>query len=279
MDAQFDLSVTWSDADDVNNGGGGMSVSFESGIGEWPGLGERFKQVLNSLVTLTNNTTTQLQSQQLAVPLLLPDERSKVLQWGQGDTSKPIRKECLHQLFEKQAKENPSAIALYDKECTLSMTYGELDRLSDALALKLQALGAKRNMFVGLLMSEKTFDLCVGVLGILKSGAAYVPMDPVRFPLERVRFMVNDTGMSILVTVKAHGEYVEGLDECEGLSHVVCVDEALSTGADDDAGIETRHDNTVGTLYRGLSSPEDYAYMIYTSGTTGTPKGEFYYIT
>jgi non-ribosomal peptide synthetase component F len=285
MDAKFDLSITWSDADDGTNGGGGMNVSFESGIGEWPGLDKRFKQVLNGLLTLPNNTsTTQSQSQlwsksqPIAVPLLLPDEQSKVLQWGQGDTHKPLRNECLHELFEKQAKENPNAIALYDNECTMSMTYRQLDCLSDALALKLQTLGAKTNMFVGLLMSKKTFDLCVGVLGILKSGAAYVPMDPVQFPLERVRFMVNDTGMNIMVTVKAHGEYVGGLDKCDGLRHVVYIDEALSMGddGDDDAGIASRHDDdTVSTLHRGLSSPEDYAYMIYTSGTTGMPKGEF----
>lgn len=98
------------------------------------------------------------------------------------------------------------------------MTYGTLDRLSDAVALKLQTLGATRNTFVGLLTSEKTFDLCVGVLGILKSGAAYVPMDPVRNPLERTRFMVRDTGMSILWTVKVHEEYVGGLADCDGLN-------------------------------------------------------------
>lgn len=262
MDAKFDLSVEWTDAG--GGDGGGMNVSFESGIGEWPGLGKRFMQVLNGLI-LTSTTTPQSQSP--LVSLLLSDEQEQVLEWGQGDVSRPVRNECLHELFEKQARDNPNAIALYDKECTLSMTYRELDRLSDALALKLQTLGAKRNTFVGLLMSEKTFDLCVGVLGILKSGAAYVPMDPGRFTLKRTSFMINDTGMSILVTVKAHEEYVGGLDDCDGLSHVVCVDDA--SVHDDIIG----NDDVMKTLKRGLAGPEDYAYMIYTSGTTGMPKG------
>ena len=276
MDTKFDLSVSWSDAD-----GDGIDVAFESGIGEWPGLEERFVQVLNGLMQATSNQsqlTQDLASNEQSVHgnimsissrnlSLLPHEETKVLKWGQGDI-KPVRRECLHELFEKQARENPHAIALYDKQCTISMTYGELDYLSDALALKLQALGAKTNTFVGLLMSEKTFDLCVALLGILKSGAAYVPMDPVMFSLKRSRFIVNDTEMNILVTVRAHEEYARGLDGDGHLSHVVFADkEAIH------AKTKEEKDRVV-NYQRGLAGPEDYGYMIYTSGTTGNPKGE-----
>ena len=97
---------------------------------------------------------------------LLLREESQVQQWGQGERI-PIRKDCLHEMFEKQARDMPGNIALYDEKCTKSMTSGELERQSNEIAIELQRLGAEPNTFVGLLMGEKSFDTYVGVLGIL----------------------------------------------------------------------------------------------------------------
>ena len=211
MGAKFDLSVSWSKhVDSSKNDKGGLVVSFESGIGPWPGLEDRFLQILNSMVHGRK------------LDPLLDEERIQVLEWAKGEVQ-PIREECLHELFENQARAHPEAVALLDNCGRDSMTYGELDRRSDKLAVELQRRGAKANMFVGLLMGDKSFDLCVGVLGILKSGAAYVPMDPLRFPKERIKFMMEDAnkvGMMRKMTRKdGYGKRREGscgkFIECE----------------------------------------------------------------
>jgi non-ribosomal peptide synthetase component F len=105
------------------------------------------------------------------------------------------------------------------------------------------------------LRGEKTFEMHVAVLGVLKSGAAYVPMDAVLFPPERIKFIAEDTDMKLLVTVGEHFDLVEG-----GFEKVL-VEEAVEN---------TSHD---GTHLERLVEPSDCAYMIYTSGTTGVPKG------
>ena len=103
-------------------------------------------------------------------------------------------------MFEEQARFRPDSIALYNDNCTVSMTYGELEQQSNKLAVELQLLGVQPNNFVGILTGEKTFEMYVAVLGVLKSGAAYVPMDAVLFPQERIKFIVEDTSMKLMVT-------------------------------------------------------------------------------
>ena len=260
LKSKFDLTVMWSEASvDSSTGGDGMIVSFESGIGKWPGLEDRFLQILQGLIN---------DPQKSAPPTaLLPSERSQVLEWGKGETT-PLRKECLHELFEIQARIHPDAIALMDKEGSLTMTYAELDERSEMLGLKLQGLGAKTNSFIGLLTSEKSFDLYIGVLGILKSGAAYVPMDPVRYPPERLKFMIEDTDMDLLVTVSEYEGQVLNLGtRLDTSDKVVCVD------AHDEEGVCGEEKARLCCKSFTSSSPLNYAYMIYTSGTTGKPKG------
>jgi hypothetical protein len=94
MNAKFDSSASWSEAVRSNSPGDELTVSFESGIGEWPGLEDHFLQVLDGLLDL---------GQDVPPPALLPIEKSQVLEWGQGDI-KPLREDCLHELFEKQAR-------------------------------------------------------------------------------------------------------------------------------------------------------------------------------
>ena len=213
--AKFDLSVSWSES---FTGDGSWEVSFESGIGQWPGLEDRFSQVMSGLL--------QGVEAQPSLTLLLPREKSQVLQWGQG-AQQPIRQACLHEMFEKQARQHPENIALLDERGTKQMTYGELERQSNALAVELQRLGAKPNSFVGILMGERKFEMYVGVLGILKSGAAYVPMDAVLFPAERIKFIAEDTGMQLLVSVSEYDGLVKGL-KLDCVEHVLVEDVARS---------------------------------------------------
>ena len=104
--------------------------------------------------------------------------------------------ECLHQLVEAQAARSPEAVAIEGP--TGSLTYAELARKAGLLALHLRALGVGPEQVVGVCL-ERTPDLVVGLLGVLKAGGAYLPLDP-RYPKDRLRFMLQDSGAHVVVT-------------------------------------------------------------------------------
>src|SRR6056300_496762 len=248
--AKFDLTVAWMEC---SSGDGSVEVSFESGIGAWPGIEDRFNQIIGQILNASSTTTSS--SSPLVMDNLLPQERAQVFEWGTG-AKDTIRNCCLHELVEEQARIRLDAVALINNCGKEKMTYGELDAKAHRLAVELQKRGAKPNSFVGILMGgEKTFEMCVAVLGVLKSGAAYVPMDAVLFPPERIKFIAEDTHMKLIVTV---GEYA---DVVEGGVEMMLVEKVVEKRLNDEVVLE-----------RDVK-PEDCAYMIYTSGTTGTPKG------
>ena len=98
---------------------------------------------------------------------LLSSETQQVLSCGQGK-ERPLTNMCLHELFEAKARTQPNDIAMIDKTGSMHMTYGELDRRSHAVGCKLQSLGVRPDNFVGLLV-DKSFDMIVAILGILRS--------------------------------------------------------------------------------------------------------------
>jgi non-ribosomal peptide synthetase component F len=160
---------------------------------------------------------------------------------------------CVHQLIENRAAASPETIAVVAGEGRLS--YGELNARANGLARYLRRLGAGPEVRVGMCL-EKSLDMIVGVLGVLKSGAAYVPLDPAQ-PAERLEYMVRDSRSAILLT---HMDLVEGLPSFDG--PVLCLDR------DWDRIAAEENDNL------GLTMAfESLAYMIYTSGTTGKSKG------
>lgn len=159
---------------------------------------------------------------------------------------------CLHDLFRQQVARTPQAVALVCEGQWL--TYQELDRRSSALARRLRAMGARADEPVGLL-AERSLEAVVGILGILKAGAAYLPMDPA-FPPARIAFLLEDAGVQRLLTQTA---LLPALPP--GMVQVVCLD-AVDWNAEPVAPPEAAH-----------VRPEHLAYVIYTSGSTGQPKG------
>jgi amino acid adenylation domain-containing protein len=157
----------------------------------------------------------------------------------------------LHELIEAQARRTPRSPALAFEGRRLA--YAELDRRASLLAAHLRRLGAGRDVLVGLFV-ERSLEMVVGILAVLKAGAAYVPMDTA-YPPERLAFMLSDSGAKLLLT---HGSLLAKLPLHN--AQVVRVDEfdwdALATEAAD-AGVIS----------------ENLAYVIYTSGSTGRPKG------
>ncbi|MEN3583910.1 non-ribosomal peptide synthetase [Streptomyces sp. ZYX-F-203] len=154
----------------------------------------------------------------------------------------------LHGGFLEHAADHPDAPAVLFDEGVV--TYGELDRRSALLAERLTSEGARPGVPVGV-CAERSPDLLVAILGILRSGACYVPLDP-KYPAERLRFMVEDSGVRLTVTTAA------SKGSCPPGSAVLMADgtaDAASAGA------------PVPCV------PADTAYVIYTSGSTGRPKG------
>ena len=191
-------------------------------------------------------------------------DRLPSAQWNRTRRDYP-RHRCTQALFEQQVARTPNAIALIFQG--RSFTYEELNRRANRLAHFLIEKGVQPDMLVGLCL-ERSPDLVVGLLGILKSGAAYVPLDPA-YPRERLATMVEDADMRILVTDSAwaatHLSFI--LEEAflrhdKGGLAVVCPD---SDRSDID-----RHSTANPVRATG---PEHLAYTIYTSGSTGKPKG------
>jgi amino acid adenylation domain-containing protein len=161
-----------------------------------------------------------------------------------------LEKLCLHQWFEIRARGTPEAIAVvFEKE---HLSFGELNRRSNQLAHRLRCLGAGPDVLVSLLM-DRSLEMIIAIVGVLKAGAAYLPMDPA-YPQERLDFMMRDAKSSILLTDQESA----GIVKSEGLA-VLTMEDDFSDESDANPGVEV--------------TPDHLAYCIYTSGSTGTPKG------
>ncbi len=164
----------------------------------------------------------------------------------------PLKDVCLHELIAAQARRTPDLVAVaFERE---RLTYRELDRRADRLAQRLRILGVGPDTLVGLLV-ERSLEMVVGILGILKAGAAYVPIDAA-YPAERIAYLLADAKVTCLLTQERVLPRLPG-----DAPETVCLDTFDWTAA---AGPE-RPDVGV--------RPDNLAYVIYTSGSTGRPKG------
>ena len=155
----------------------------------------------------------------------------------------------IHHLIEKIASENPDKIALSFKE--QQMTYGELNKKATDIAMAiLDSINGPKNI-IGLCM-ERSLEMIVGMLGILKSGHAYLPIDP-DYPSDRIAYILSDAGVNTIVTQKRLNSKLDVLNLA-----LVNID---------------RLEVSQSTAKLPKSDPENLAYVIYTSGSTGKPKG------
>ena len=163
------------------------------------------------------------------------------------------REKCVHQLFEKQVERSPEAIAVVSKD--RQFTYAELNARANQLARFLKRFGVGPDSLVGLCV-ERSPEMIVGILGILKAGAGYVPLDPT-YPSERLSFMLQDANIFVLLT---QSHLLDTLPQHSG--------PRLSLDSDWDIIAKERKENPI-----GRATPENLAYVIFTSGSTGQPKG------
>ncbi len=205
-----------------------------------------YEALLEGMVSDVNQPTSKL-------PMLTASDQGQLLvDWNATRAEYP-RNVCVHQLFEAQAQATPDAVAIaFESE---ELTYAQLDRRANQLANYLNGLGVRQGVLVGVFV-ERSLEMVVGLLGVLKAGAAYVPMDPT-YPLERISFVLADANVPVLLTQQrlAHNLATAG-------AQLVYLDANW-----DDIDRERGNAPDVGT------SSDDLAYVIYTSGSTGKPKG------
>ena len=185
--------------------------------------------------------------------LLSPEERRQVLEGWNNTEAQSLPPQCLHRLFEAQVDRTPKAVAV---ACAGGeLTYQELNARANQLAHHLQGLGVRPGVLVGVYL-EQSAELVVGLLGTLKAGAAYVPLDP-ELPAERLAFLVDDARVTVLLTRQRLAERLPPHP-----ARIVSLDIPASPDGADEAANPC-----------GGATADDLAYVIYTSGSTGTPKG------
>ncbi len=182
-------------------------------------------------------------------PMPAAERERLTVEWNKTEETYPLM-ETIHSLFERKVAEAPAQIAVVAGG--EKWTYRELNRRANDVAAKLKSLEAGPGTLVGICM-DRSVNMVAGLLGILKAGAAYVPLDPA-FPRERLSFMLDDAKVKVLVTENSALPSVPITD-----GDVLCVD-SLDYGRTDE--------NATSTAKAG-----DLAYVIYTSGSTGRPKG------
>jgi amino acid adenylation domain-containing protein len=159
---------------------------------------------------------------------------------------------CVHQLIEAQARTRPDRVAL--RMGAAQLTYAELDTRADRLAHALRSRGVGADDLVGVCL-ERSPEMVVALLAVLKAGAAYVPMDP-DFPRQRLAFMLEDAGIGVVVTQRSVLDRVP-----TGGASALCLDDVDPSAAPANGAVLV------------TPTPESRAYVIYTSGSTGKPKG------
>lgn len=204
------------------------------------------KHFSNILESVSNNSDIKISE----IDILSEEERNLILNDFNNTTTEYPRDKAIHEIFEEEVAKNPNNIAIVHND--KKMTYTELNDKANAVAHLLKKKGIKADDLVGI-MAQRSFEMMVGILGILKSGAGYMPLDP-KYPDDRIQYMVQDSKINILLT-QSHLSSDVNFD-----GEIILLDEA--------------------SLYEGdvknpemINTPNDIAYVIYTSGSTGKPKG------
>jgi aspartate racemase len=251
--SRFDLEVQLQETEDGIDGIFNYNTSlFEAET--IARITRHFRRVLESVVNDADRRLSRL-------PLLTERERHQLLvEWNQTSRDFP-RHSCVHHIFEAQVERSPEAVAVeFDGG---RLTYQELNARADEVAHCLRNFDVGPDSLVGLCV-DRSLEMVVGLLGILKAGAAYLPLDPTH-PVERLAFMANDARVSVLLTVERLNRMASEVTAqagVQGTTAIVCLDRLAKFV-----------DKKKSVAHAPRSSPENLACLMYTSGSTGRPKG------
>lgn len=208
------------------------------------------EQVQNHLVHLLEQIVDNPKMSVNDLELITPEEKTRILEQFNSPTTDLAWNNTIHQLFEAQVERTPDQVAVVFEDKRL--TYRELNMRANQLARTLQSEGVKADQLVGI-MANRSIEMIVGILGILKSGGAYVPIDP-EYPQERIGYILEDSGVKVMI-----------------LQHHLLERVSFSGTIVDLDDVQIYHKDVSNLI--SIVGAHHLAYVIYTSGTTGKPKG------
>ncbi len=240
--AKFDMTITAAELDKTI----GVNLNYCTKLFNKQTIENMSKHLANILSSIANNINLRLSE----LEMLSEQEKHQLLVEFNDTKAEYPKDKTIYQLFEQQAAETPDDIAVtYGEE---AITYKELDTSSNQLARTLREKGAKPNSIVAIIV-DRSFEMIIGIMGILKAGAAYLPIDP-EYPEDRISYILEDSKTELLLTQNKYIDKVEFAGEILNL-------ESKQSYANE------------GTKLDNVNSPKDLAYILYTSGSTGNPKG------
>ncbi|MBV9108446.1 MAG: amino acid adenylation domain-containing protein, partial [Gemmatimonadetes bacterium] len=241
--ARFDLSITLVQSDGATYG----VAEYATDLFDAATI-ERF---VGHFATLLDAATREPDVRVADLPLMDLEERDELLRISAGEAQERDPSLTLHALFAAQAARTPNATAVTSGDGAL--TYAELDAAANRLARLLRARGVALETPVAVFM-ERSLEVVVALLGVLKAGAFYVPVDP-EYPAERIAYMLEDSAARFVLTQR------RWMDALPSSVAPVALDEPGVLDGFDAAPLPIE------------AEPEALAYVIYTSGSTGRPKG------
>ena len=244
---KYDLTLTFSAASDA----GELVLVYNRDLFE----PESAATLLDRFLVLLDRALKSPAQPLGAVPLWLPDERDPVIARATTGLARYPMAETLHGRFEAVAQIRGEATAIVAPDATLS--YIGLNLWAEQIAHRLLAHGVGAGDRVGLLL-DRTAALAAAMVGVLKAGGGYVPID-IDYPADRQQFMATDASITAIITDRAQSVRAQSLS-----ATVILVDQALTSPADPSPSTPVSD---------RAGSPRDLAYVIYTSGSTGRPKG------
>ena len=247
--AKFDLTFSIWEID----GNYGIALEYCSALFKQ----ETMTRMLEHYVELLKNLLARPAAKLKEVRMISESCQRKILEEFNDTTTNYPQDKTVMELFEEQVEKIPDHIAVVFGEEQL--TYRELNKKANALAHKLRKLGIERDDYVGI-MAERSNEMIIGIYGIIKSGAAYIPIDQT-YPMERIQYMLEDSRPKVILTYRAKGEQLASKDWWSSLAVPII-----------DLGEESIWEGITGNPTH-INQAEDLLYCIYTSGTTGKPKG------
>ncbi len=212
---------------------------------------ERIERMTRHLENILESVVADPAQRLSELPVLSDDEKRQLLtEWNATNVEYPAD-QCIHELFEAEARRRPDEVAVLFEDDRL--TYSELNEQANQVAWYLREAGVENGELVGLFM-RRSLRMIVGLLGILKTGAAYLPLDE-RYPAERLAFMLKDSGARVVLT---EAQLVEKLPDFDGQIVQLDADQEFSPAK---------------ASSRKVATNEQRSFVIYTSGSTGQPKG------
>lgn len=258
--AKFDLLLTMVERGDIFRGVLEYNTDlFDASTIER--MTTHYQVLLESLVSTPDRPVSR-------AALITPQELEQIARWNR--TEKTIPSVPIHRLFEEQVRRTPEALAVYYEGQTLSFT--ELNHRANQLARALRGAGIQPEALVGMYM-ERSVEMIVGLMGILKAGGGYVPLDPA-YPDDRLSFILQDAQVSMILTQERLRQKLTNLhpEETQPGSktlQILILDQEWDQAFGNESG-ENLEEELFPSASQGV---ERLAYVIYTSGSTGQPKG------